>query len=85
LDNLYRPIEETLGSISVPTLVVWGDSDPFFPVAIGRRTAAAMPNATFLPLRDCGHFLPEEHPLAVADAIATLLGTADPRPTVAAS
>jgi pimeloyl-ACP methyl ester carboxylesterase len=85
LDTLYRPIEETLGSIRVPTLVVWGDSDPFFPIEIGRRTAAAIPHATFLPLRDCGHFVPEEQPHAVADAIATLLRTTIPSPTAAAS
>ena len=73
LESLYRPIEQTLPSITIPALVVWGDSDPFFPLAIGRRTAAAMPRARFLALPDCGHFVPEEDPQAVADAVAELI------------
>jgi pimeloyl-ACP methyl ester carboxylesterase len=74
LDTLYRPIEDALHTIAVPALVIWGDSDPFFPVEIGRRTAAAMPRATYLQLSDCGHFLPEECPRAVAEAITDLIG-----------
>jgi pimeloyl-ACP methyl ester carboxylesterase len=70
---LYRPIEDTLPSITAPVLVVWGDSDPFFTVDIGRRTAAAIPRATFLQLPNCGHFVPEECPHEVADAITDLI------------
>lgn len=73
LARLYRPIEDTLRSVTVPALVVWGDSDPFFAVGIGRRTAAAIPRARFLQLSNCGHFVPEECPREVADAIAGLI------------
>lgn len=73
LDTLYRPIEDALPSISVPTLVIWGDADPFFPPSIGRRTANAIPAAGLLQLSQCGHFVPGEYPELVADAIASLM------------
>lgn len=73
LDDLYRPIEAALGRVAVPATVIWGDSDPFFSLAVGRRTAGAIAGATFLVLRDCGHFVPEECAEEVAAAIASVV------------
>jgi pimeloyl-ACP methyl ester carboxylesterase len=70
LPGLYGPVEAALGGIDVPTRVIWGERDPFFPVAVGRRTAARIPNARFEVLKGCGHFLPMEDPEGVAAAIA---------------
>jgi pimeloyl-ACP methyl ester carboxylesterase len=72
LERLYRPVEAHLPEIAVPTLVGWGDRDPFFPVAQGRRTAAAVPGATFRLYAGAGHFLPAERPAELADDIAGL-------------
>lgn len=74
LDRLYRPIEEHLPRITVPTTVVWGTADPFFPVSVGRRTAAAIPGARYVEVNDCGHFIPEEQPDLVARELARLAG-----------
>jgi pimeloyl-ACP methyl ester carboxylesterase len=73
LAERYGPIAEGLGAIAVPTLVLWGDRDPFFTVEQGRRTAAAIPGARFVLLEGAGHFLPEERPHAVVEAIASLI------------
>ncbi len=73
LAELYRPIEDALGAISVPTLVGWGDHDPFFPVEQGRRTAEAVPGADLRVYEGAGHFLPEERPEELAADIALLL------------
>lgn len=73
LAELYRPIEDALGAISVPTLVGWGDHDPFFPVEHGRRTARAIPGAELRLYEGAGHFLPEERPEEVAADIARLV------------
>ena len=70
LFELYRPVQEALGSIGVPCLVGWGDADPFFPVAQGRRTAEAIPGAELRVYEGAGHFLPEEAPADVAADVA---------------
>lgn len=62
LKGTYREIEDTLAHLAVPTCVVWGDRDPFFPLAIGRRTQTAIPGASLEVLRGCGHFIPAERP-----------------------
>jgi pimeloyl-ACP methyl ester carboxylesterase len=73
LPRLYGPIEHSLGAIAVPTVVIWGDRDMFFPVAQGRRTAEAIPGAEFVALGGCGHFPPIERPDEVAAALAATL------------
>jgi hypothetical protein len=52
LPGLYGPVQQTLASIRVPCAVLWGDRDPFFPVAVGERTAAS---TRFITLTGCGH------------------------------
>ncbi len=76
LDVLYKPIEESLSSVAAPATVIWGDSDPFFPVSVGKRTAAAIPGARYLEFAQCGHFVPQEQPFLVASAIAESIRTA---------
>lgn len=70
-----RALGTRLHEIAVPTSVVWGAADPFLPVSIGRRLAAAIPGATLDVLPEGKHFIPEESPRQVADALARLLAT----------
>jgi pimeloyl-ACP methyl ester carboxylesterase len=58
----YRPITEILSRVDVPTRVVWGDRDPFFPVEQAHRTAELIQGARTAVLPGAGHFLPEERP-----------------------
>jgi pimeloyl-ACP methyl ester carboxylesterase len=51
-----------LHSVTVPTLVVWGDSDRIVDVDYGRAYAEAIPGATFLMLPDTGHLPQLETP-----------------------
>lgn len=76
LESLYAPIQATLPDVGVPTSVIWGDADPFFPTDVGRRTAAAIPGAGYVELARCGHFVPEEYPDATARIIAATVRTA---------
>lgn len=59
LDSLYQPIEQALSENKRPSLVGWGDKDPFFSVDQGMRTANLV-NGTFSLYKDAGHFTPEE-------------------------
>ncbi|HVE98265.1 MAG TPA: alpha/beta hydrolase [Mycobacteriales bacterium] len=72
LPGLYGPVQEAIENAHVPGFVAWGDRDPFFPVAVGRRTADAL-GAPFLLLPGAGHFLPAERPGDVAIAVRDLL------------
>jgi pimeloyl-ACP methyl ester carboxylesterase len=81
LRGLYAPVEATLRSIRVPCTVIWGDRDPFFPLALGERTASQIPGATLVRLPGCGHFLPEEDPDGCAQAVTALVHrSSDGRP-----
>lgn len=61
-----------LGEIAIPTSVIWGVHDPFLPISLGRRLAEAIPGATFECVPGASHFLPEDAPRQVADALTTL-------------
>lgn len=74
--ELYTPVEAALAAATVPSLVGWGDHDPFFPVAIGQRTAAVIPGARFRLYQGAGHFLPEERSDEVAADLLELFARA---------
>ena len=48
----------TLGSVTVPTLVVHGTADPLVPAEHGQETANAIPGAQLLLVEGMGHDLP---------------------------
>jgi pimeloyl-ACP methyl ester carboxylesterase len=81
LRELYAPVERALESVAVPSLVVWGDRDPFFSVEQGRRTASAIAGARFELFEGAGHFLPAERPQRVASLIAELVRASGARPS----
>ena len=63
-----------IGHIGAPTLLVWGDSDPISPVAVGEHLASLLPNATLRVIRGGTHGMAAEHPDDVAPLIAAHLG-----------
>lgn len=73
LAELYAEYPSTLRSIAVPAAVLWGTRDPFFPVSQARRTAALIAGAELVLLEGAGHFLPEQRPDEVADAIRAVI------------
>lgn len=75
LADLFQPVQEQLHTWSGPTFVAWGDRDPFFPLAQGRRTAEVA-GAPLVVLPGAGHFLPDERPEQVASEITSLLAEA---------
>jgi len=59
-----------LGGISIPTLVLWGESDQIVPPAYGEAYAAAIPGARFEVFPATGHMPQMETPALVLDAVA---------------
>jgi pimeloyl-ACP methyl ester carboxylesterase len=73
LETNYRAVEALLPHLRVPTLILWGDRDPFFAVSVGERSHRAIPGSIFRVLPATGHFVPEEQPGLVADEIRAFL------------
>jgi pimeloyl-ACP methyl ester carboxylesterase len=64
-------IAPLLRQLSVPTLVVWGDADPFFPVQWAYWLKGAIPGVRkVVELEGAKLFFPEERPDALAAALA---------------
>jgi len=63
----------TLGTITVPTLVIHGAEDQLIPLAEAERTAAETPNATLVVIDGAGHLPNLEQPAAFNTAIEAYL------------
>jgi len=82
--DLYRsgnfeelaPYEGRLAELGVPTLVLWGEDDPFAPMAGARRFADQIPGAQLEVIAGAGHFVADDEPEAFAQALARFLGPA---------
>jgi pimeloyl-ACP methyl ester carboxylesterase len=55
-------IEPLLDKITAPTLVIWGEADPWLPAAVGSELAERIPGARLALLRTAGHLVQEDQP-----------------------
>jgi pimeloyl-ACP methyl ester carboxylesterase len=72
-------LAESLREITCPTAVIWGDRDPYIPFQTARELAEQIPAATLTRLRGADHYIMEERPAEVTEALLDLLA----RPCVA--
>ena len=76
-DSTYasiKAISEALPGLDVPTLFLFGDSDPVTARINPVPVVEAMPKARLEMVRDAGHFLQEDQPEEVARRILAFLG-----------
>lgn len=64
-----------LAEVTVPTLVLWGDNDPFNPTDKGRQLAADIPGAQFVLIAEADHVPHLGQPAATAENILAWLST----------
>jgi pimeloyl-ACP methyl ester carboxylesterase len=69
-ERYTREIEPRYGEIRMPTLVLWGEQDGWLAPEFGRRLADSIPGARLTRIPNAGHFLPEDQPGSVAEALA---------------
>ncbi|MCS7055514.1 MAG: alpha/beta fold hydrolase [Thermoflexales bacterium] len=73
-----QPVPHNLAAIDHPTLLLWGERDPVFPVGDGHRLAHILPAARLCVLTGAGHLVHEECPAetqrAILDFLADLTG-----------
>jgi haloalkane dehalogenase len=64
-----RAVRDALDAWDGPVTVAFSDGDPIFPVGVGEAWARRLRRATFTTVTGAGHFLQEQRPDAVAEAI----------------
>jgi pimeloyl-ACP methyl ester carboxylesterase len=62
-----------LGRIGCPTAIIWGDRDRYIPFATARELAERIPGAMLTQLTGADHYIMEERPAEVTDALLELL------------
>jgi pimeloyl-ACP methyl ester carboxylesterase len=53
-------LDDRIGKVKTPTLVVWGKQDKLLPIAMGERYAAGIAGAKLVTFDKCGHVPPIE-------------------------
>ena len=66
-------VSARLGRFTRPVLLLWGTGDRFFTLPLGRRLAAAFPDARLVEVEGGHTFLPLDEPDRVAREISTFL------------
>ena len=66
-------LDERLGEILVPVLVIASDCDRMVPVQVSQKMAEKLPNAQFVMLEGCGHFQHIEQTSRVATELSNFL------------
>lgn len=66
-------LDERLGEISVPVLVIASDCDRMVPLHVSQKMAEKLPNAQFVTLEGCGHFQHIEQTSRVATELSNFL------------
>ena len=66
-------LQDSLGAIAQPTLVLWGEQDAWFPVENGYALQQQLPEAKLQVIPGCGHRASESCPRQVNDAVLAFL------------
>jgi len=75
LDNHnLMDIAEELTQLTVPTLILRGDADPFLGATIAERLHAGIPGSRLQRIATASHFLMEDEPEWAAQQILTFIG-----------
>jgi pimeloyl-ACP methyl ester carboxylesterase len=69
-------LDNRLGEIHVPTLVVWGKQDNLLPIVNGERYAAGIAGARLVSFDKCGHVPPIEKAEEFVNAVTAFLSGA---------
>jgi haloalkane dehalogenase len=64
------PYEGKLAALGVPTLILWGEDDPFAPIAGAQRLLREIPHARLEVVPGTGHFVADDAPEEFAGALA---------------
>ncbi|MEM8664204.1 MAG: alpha/beta fold hydrolase [Pseudomonadota bacterium] len=72
-EALTAEVEPLFGAVRCPSKILWGEEDPWIPLARGKALAALMPGAAFETLAGVGHLPQLEAPDRVLAALTSFL------------
>jgi haloalkane dehalogenase len=67
------PYEGRLAALGVPTLLLWGENDPFAPIAGAHRFQREIPHAELEVVEGVGHFVTDDAPEDYSERLVTFL------------
>jgi pimeloyl-ACP methyl ester carboxylesterase len=67
--------DDDLAALDLPSLIVWGEDDPYVEVEIADRLANTLARPALVTLPGCGHFTPLEAPDVVGPLLEQFLAT----------
>ncbi len=76
LKNLHggrERLDDTIASLTTPTLIVWGENDEIIPVENGRRMHRLIANSQLTIIPQCGHLPALERPTEFVPAVLEFL------------
>lgn len=68
------PYEGGLAQLGVPTLLLWGEDDPFAPLAGAERFQREIPGSELVVVEGAGHFVYDQEPERCAREVVAFLG-----------
>lgn len=77
--GLY-PVEASLGEITMPTLILWGEQDALIPLAAGIKMNKLIKSSKLVVFDNCGHLPQEEAPTRTVDELMKFVGEQKPNP-----
>jgi len=74
-DEHMGALEPLLGTVGVPTQILWGGKDSWLGPAVAERLKAAIPGSTLTLIPSAGHFVMEDAPEEVARELQRFFGS----------
>jgi pimeloyl-ACP methyl ester carboxylesterase len=73
-----RALRPRIRTVTTPTLVIWTDRDPYFPLEVAHDLLRLLPGASLQVVSDAGHMPHEEQPARVSQLMLDWLGAENP-------
>ncbi len=73
LNTIKYDLKPSIATITVPTLLVWGEVDSEVPIAIGHAMQKAIPNSVLKTMPQCSHFAHLENPTLFSGIVRNFL------------
>jgi pimeloyl-ACP methyl ester carboxylesterase len=69
----HERLDDTVGALQIPTLIVWGEQDAMIPLEIGQRLHRLIPGSKLAVIPECGHLPALEKPAEFVRSVLEFL------------